>query len=410
MDIQETLQEIAKTFDEFRSANDERIKQIESKGAADPLLEEKVDKLSLALKDLEDTRKRLDKVELRQSRPNVGDYNESDTLRAEHRKAFDRFIRKGEESGLRDIETRALNITNGSDGGYLVPEVTDPNVVNQFLKVSPMRQIATVRTIGSSDYRILVNTRGTASGWVGETAARPETATPSIAEVQAVMGEVYANAYATQHLLDDAYFDAEAFLVQNLYDEFAQEEGAAFVSGNGTNKPKGFLGYTLSTSVDGSRTFGQLQYKYTGTSGAFKTTSATVNPIDDFVDLLHALKPEFRANATWVMNALTLAAVRKFKDADGGPVWQPATMAGNPATILGYPVVEMPDMPDIGANSLSVAVGDFRSGYTIIDRVGVRVLRDPYTAKPHVAFYATKRVGGMVTDSDAIKILKLGGS
>lgn len=410
MDLQETIQAIGQTFEEFKKANDERIKQIEQKGAADPLLEEKVDKISLALKDLEDTRKRLDKIELRQSRPNIGNYSETDSLKAEHREAFDRFIRKGDESGLREIETKALNITTGSDGGYLVPEVTDPNVVSQYLKVSPMRQIATVRTIGSSDYRILVNTRGTASGWVGETAARPETATPSIAEVQAVMGEVYANAYATQQLLDDAYFDAEGFLVQNLYDEFAQEEGAAFVSGNGTNKPKGFLGYTLSTSADGSRTFGQLQYKYTGTSGAFKTTSATVNPIDDFVDLLHALKPEFRANATWVMNALTLAAVRKFKDADGGPVWQPATMAGNPATILGYPVVEMPDMQDIGANSLSVAVGDFRSGYTIIDRVGVRVLRDPYTAKPHVAFYATKRVGGMVVDSDAIKVLKLGSS
>lgn len=409
MEVKETLDSIQQAFSEFCEANDQRLKQIEDRGFADPLLEEKVDNLSLAIGKLEEMRKRIEKVELRQSRPAISDTSMPSEV-AEHRKAFDRFIRKGEESGLRDLETKAMNISTGSDGGYLVPEVTDPNVVSQYLKVSPMRQIATVRTVGSSDYRILVNTRGTASGWVGETAARTETATPSIAEVQAVMGEVYANAYATQHLLDDAFFDAEGFLVQNIYDEFAQEEGAAFVSGNGTNKPKGFLSYTLSTSVDGTRTFGQLQYKYTGTSGAFKTTSTTVNPTDDFVDLLHALKPEFRANATWVMNALTLAAVRKFKDANGAAVWQPATMAGNPATLLGYPVIEMPDMQDIGANSLSVAVGDFRSGYTIVDRVGVRVLRDPYTAKPHVAFYATKRVGGMVVDSDAIKVLKLGSS
>lgn len=410
MDINEIIQAIGQSFEEFKAANDERIKQIESKGSADPLLEEKVNRLSQSIADLDEVRKRVDKVELRQSRPSIGNYSETDSLKAEHREAFDRFIRKGEESGLRDIETRALNITNGSDGGYLVPEVTDPNVVNQFLKISPMRQIATVRTVGTSDYRILVNVRGATSGWVGEAGARTETTTPSLAEVQAVMGEVYANAYATQQLLDDAYFDAEAFLVQNINEEFAQEEGTAFVSGNGTNKPKGFLSYTLSTSVDGSRTFGQLQYKYTGTSGAFKTTSATVNPTDDFVDLLHALKPEFRMNANWVMNALTLAAVRKFKDNNGAYVWQPAMQAGNPATILGYPVVEMPDMPDIGANSLSIAVGDFRAGYTIIDRVGVRVLRDPYTNKPYVGFYATKRVGGMVVDSDAIKILKLGGS
>lgn len=410
MDLQETIQAIGKSFEEFKAANDERIKQIESKGSADPLLEEKVNRLSQSIADLDEVRKRVDKVELRQSRPNIGNYSETDSLKAEHREAFDRFLRKGDESGLRDIETKALNITTGSDGGYLVPEVTDPNVVNQFLKISPMRQIATVRTVGTSDYRILVNVRGATSGWVGEAGARTETTTPSLAEVQAVMGEVYANAYATQQLLDDAFFDAEGFLLQNINEEFAQEEGTAFVLGNGTNKPKGFLAYTLSTSVDGSRTFGQLQYKYTGTSGAFKTTSASVNPTDDFIDLLHSLKPEFRMNATWVMNALTLAAVRKFKDNNGAYVWQPSMMTGNPSTILGYPVVEMPDMPDIGANSLSIAVGDFRAGYTIIDRVGVRVLRDPYTNKPYVGFYATKRVGGMVVDSDAIKVLKLGGS
>ncbi len=407
METKEMLDQIASTFEEFKKANDERWESLEKSGRADVLLEEKVDKMSLALNDMNG---KLSQVELRQTRPGQSSITDADQIKAEHKRAFYDWVRHGNDAGLRDLEQKALNITTGGDGGYLVPEVTDPNVAALYLKLSPMRQIANVINVSTSDYRVIVNTRGTGSGWVGEADARTETGTPTLAEVQAVMGEVYANAFATQSLLDDAFFNAEQFLTNDINEHFAKAEGTAFVTGDGTKKPKGFMNYTLSSSVDGSRTFGQLQYVATGTNGAFKTVSASVSPLDDLITLLYSLKPQHRANSVFVANALTIAAIRKFKANDGTYAWVESNVAGTPPTLLGYPVVEMPDMPDIGSGAAVLAVGDFRSGYTIVDRVGIRTLRDPFTNKPYVGFYATKRVGGMVVNSDAIKVLKLSAS
>lgn len=407
METKEMLDQIASTFEEFKKANDERWESLKKSGRADVLLEEKVDKMSLALNKMND---KLSQIELRQTRPGQSSITDADKIKAEHKLAFYDWVRHGNDAGLRDLEQKALNITTGGDGGYLVPEVTDPNVAALYLKLSPMRQIANVINVSTSDYRVIVNTRGTGSGWVGEADARTETGTPTLAEVQAVMGEVYANAFATQSLLDDAFFNAEQFLTNDINEHFAKAEGTAFVTGDGTKKPKGFMNYTLSSSVDGSRTFGQLQYVATGTNGAFKTVSASVSPLDDLITLLYSLKPQHRANAVFVANALTIAAIRKFKANDGTYAWVESNVAGTPPTLLGYPVVEMPDMPDIGSGAAVLAVGDFRSGYTIVDRVGIRTLRDPFTNKPYVGFYATKRVGGMVVNSDAIKVLKLSAS
>ena len=240
---------------------------------------------------------------------------------------------------------------------------------------------------------------------MGETASRPTTTAPELREIAPPVGEIYANIAATQRMLDDAFFNVEAWITSEIAAEFAKAEGAAFISGNGSDKPRGFLSATVATSGDATRLFGELQMIKTGVAGGFIATTSTANPADTFIDTIMAMKSELRAGAVWGMNSLTQAAVRKFKDADGAYIWRPGMMDSQPATILGYAVVEMPDMPDVATNTLPVAFGNFQRGYTIVDRVNTTLLRDPYTNKPFVQFYALKRVGGTVIDSEAIKLI-----
>ena len=316
------------------------------------------------------------------------------------RAAFvDSFLRRGSEAELKSLSGSVL-----ADGGYAIPKEIDAQIDATLKSISPIRAIANVVKVGSAGYRKLVTSGGAASGWVSETAARPETTTPLFNEVVPAFGELYANPAATQAMLDDAQFDVEAWLAQEIAQEFAKAEGTAFVSGNGTNRPRGILNGTQSTNDDASRTFGQLQYLATGVSGAFPAT----NPADKLVEFVHKLRSPYRQGASWVMNSTTLTAIRKFKTNDGAFVWQPALANGQPDTLLGYPVVEAEDMPDLAANSLSIAFGNFRLGYLIAERTETSILRDPFTNTPYVNFYATKRLGGCVSNSDAIKLLKFG--
>jgi len=320
------------------------------------------------------------------------------------RKAFvERYLRKGMESG---VELKSLSSATGADGGYAVPETLDRAIDTVLKDVSPIRRIANVVGVGSANYRKLIATTGIVSGWVSEVAGRPETDTPDFAEIAPPMGELYANPAASQGMLDDAAFDVEGWLAQEIGNEFARAEGAAFVAGNGTNRPKGFLSYPVATTADGVRAFGTLQYVPTGAAGAFPAS----DPADKLIDLVHKLRPAYRQGANFVMNSATLARVRKFKDGDGNFLWRPGLSEGQGATLLGYPVVEAEDMPDVAADALSVAFGNFRLGYVIAERTGVRILRDPFTNKPFVHFYATKRVGGAVVNSEAIKLLKFAAS
>jgi HK97 family phage major capsid protein len=241
----------------------------------------------------------------------------------------------------------------------------------------------------------------TPSGWVAETAGRPETATPSFAEIAPPMGELYANPAASQAMLDDAAFDVEQWLAGEIATEFARAEGAAFVNGTGVNRPRGFLSEPVAADADGARAFGTLQYVPSGAAGAFGA-----NPQDRLIDLVQALRSPYRQGASFVMNSATLSTIRKVKTADGAFLWQPGLIEGRPDTLLGYPVVEAEDMPDIGANTLSIAFGNFRIGYLIAERQETQILRDPFTNKPFVHFYATKRVGGAVVNSEAIKLMR----
>ena len=398
-DVAGAFDDFARTFDAFRQTNEDRLAEIETRLGADPVTEEKLTRIERAL---DAAQKRLDRAQLDRSRPVLGgeDGPARDPARTEHKAAFDLYVRAGEASGLKTLEGKALSAGSGPDGGYLVPATVEAEVLRRLAAISPIRSIASVRTISSGQYKQAFSKAGPATGWVGETTARPQTASPSLAELSFPAMELYAMPAATQTLLDDAVVDIDTWLADEVESAFAAQEGAAFVNGDGVNKPKGFL--ASDTVAEGNWEWGKLGFVKSGAAGAFASSA----PADCLVDLVYALKAGYRQNATFVMNRRTQSAIRKLKDNTGAYLWQPPAAAGQRATLMSFPVVEAEDMPDIGANSHAVAFGDFRRGYLVVDRTGIRVLRDPYSAKPYVLFYTTKRVGGGVLDYDAIKLLR----
>jgi len=311
----------------------------------------------------------------------------------------ERYLRRGLEHG---VELKAMSGATDAAGGFAVPEEIDAAIERTLSAISPVRAIASVVKVGSAGYRKLVASGGTPSGWASETGARAETNTPSFNEVAPPFGELFANPAASQAMLDDAAFDVEAWLAEEIAREFARAEGAAFVSGNGISKPSGFLSAPQAETADGVRAFGTLQFLKTGVAGGFPAT----DPQDKLIDLVQALRSPYRQGAVFVMNSATAARIRKFKTSDGAFLWQPGLVAGRPDTLLGYPVVEAEDMPDVGTDTLSIAFGNFKAGYLIAERQETQILRDPFTNKPFVHFYATRRVGGQVMNSEAIKLLK----
>ncbi|MFZ2995080.1 phage major capsid protein [Sphingobium sp.] len=319
------------------------------------------------------------------------------------RAAFvDRYVRQGLEAG---VELKSFSGASGAAGGYAVPREIDQLIGSTLKAISPIRGIANVVRTGSAGYRKLVSAGGIVSGWASETGARAETATPVFNEIAPPLGELYANPAASQAMLDDAQFDVERWLADEIAREFATAEGAAFVNGNGVNKPKGFLTYATTNEADGVRAFGSLQYVASGAAGAFGSGQQ-----DRLIDLVQSLRAPYRQGASFVMNSATLSVIRKMKTADGAFLWQPSLAGGQPATLLGYPVVEAEDMPDIAANSLSIAFGNFQAGYVVAERGETSILRDPFSNKPFVHFYAVKRIGGAVANSEAIKLMKFAAS
>ena len=406
-DLKGVIEEIGAAFEAFKKDNDARLKALEKKGSADVVTLEKVDRINGELtrlselkSEMERVKQVLDEISAKASRPRAGGETAE---QAEHHKAFNRFLRRGDDAGLSDLQKKALSIGVDGDGGYAVPEQLDRDIHSLLVEVSPVRSVARTITVGTSDYKKLVNTRGTASGWVDETAARPETGTPSLAQVIPPIGEVYANPAATQTMLDDVFFDAEGWLAEEVKTEFARQEGIAFVAGDGANKPKGFLTYATAATGDSARAFGTIQYVPTGAAADFAATDAA----DVLIDLFYAMKAGHRQRASWAMNSETVGRVRKFKDGDGNYLWRPGLAEGQPETVLGRPLVTMEDMPAVAADALAVALANWQAAYYIIDRMGTRVLRDPFTNKPFVHFYTTKRVGGAVVDTEAIKFIKI---
>ncbi|MEL6452027.1 MAG: phage major capsid protein [Pseudomonadota bacterium] len=317
---------------------------------------------------------------------------------APHQKAFNAYLRSGEDDGLRglELEGKSLSSAVNSDGGYLVDPVTSDTVKSVLNATASIRSIAAVVNVEATSYDVLVDHTDVGAGWATETATQTETDTPTIDRITIPLHELSALPKASQRLLDDSAFDIEAWLAGRIADKFARAEAAAFINGDGIDKPKGFLTHT---SVDNDVwAWGNLGYVPTGVAG-----DVTAEAI---IDVVYALGAEYRANATFVMNSKTAGLVRKLKDNDGRFLWSDGLAAGQPATLMGYPVLIAEDMPDAGAGADAIAFGDFAAGYTVAERPDLRVLRDPFSAKPHVLFYATKRVGGDVSDFAAIKLLK----
>jgi len=323
-------------------------------------------------------------------------------LEAPHKKAFAAYLRSGDDDGLRGllVEEKALSTAVAADGGYLVDPQTADRVAGVLRNAASIRAVANVVQVEATAYDVLVDHSDIGAGWADEITATGETSTPQVERITIPLHELSALPKASQRLLDDSAFSVEDWLAERIADKFSRAEGGAFISGDGIDKPKGFL--TYGSANNGAEVWGELGHVLTGADGDF----AAVNPADAIVDLVYALGARYRANATFVMNSKTAGAVRKMKDADGRFLWSDGLSAGEPARLMGYAVLISEDMPDIASWAPAIAFGDFHAGYTIAERPDLRILRDPFSAKPHVLFYATKRVGGDVSDFNAIKVLK----
>lgn len=393
-DVEQVAQELQAKFDAFKEKNDKRLEAVEQEKGK---LAGEVETLNGKLSELDELKSALEEELKQVKRPTGGSQSKA---ASEHKTAFIGFMRKGKDDGLRELERKALQVGVDEDGGYAVPEELDRTILNLLKDEVVMRQEATTITVGGANYKKLVNLGGTASGWVGETDARPETDASKLGQIEPFMGEIYGNPQATQTMLDDAFFNVEDWINSELAIEFAEQEEIAFTSGNGTKKPKGFLAYASTLDPDKTRAFGTLQHILSGAAAGVTA--------DAIIKLVYTLRKVHRNGAKFMMNNNSLFAIRILKDSEGNYLWRPGLELGQPSSLAGYGVAENEQMPDIAADAKAIAFGNFKRGYTIVDRIGTRILRDPYTKKPFVGFYTTKRAGGMLVDSQAIKLLQIG--
>ena len=388
------LHEVMAVLESYKASNNARLAAIEAK-QADVLLEEKTARIDA---DLSRAQARYDRS-LAQPRRPVLDPAPRLAEPDERKAAWNAYLKTGQVlPGL--IEAKGLSESVNASGGFLTLPELEAQILRRLSVSSLMRDICQIQVMGAGVYRKPVSTAGIGASWIAETAARPETTAPTLDIIDFPAFDLYAAPAATQSLLDDALINMDDWLAAEIDDAFAAQETSAFITGDGVNKPKGLLGYTIA--ADANQTWGQLGYLATGVIGGFPP----VNPTDKLIDLIYTPRVQYRAGGRFVMNRKTVSAVRKFKDNNGNYIWNAALQPGASATLLGYPVTEIETMPDVAANSHSIAFGDFKRGYLIVDRAGVRVLRDPYSAKPNVLFYTTKRVGGGIQNFDAIKLLK----
>ena len=417
-EIKSLIEAQGRAFEDFKKANDARIEAVKT-GNATADLDAKIQKIEKDLDGIAEAKSRLEKLEVKMNRPGAfdgGKQSGETQAEAEYRRAFVGWMRKPTDyeaqskamaafKSLESTKAAATVTSTGSAGGFALPEMIESQIARLSVDISPIRGISTVRTVGSPDYKELFDVNGAGFEWLGESGTRNQTNTPDLAEVAPTFGMASAKPQASEESLDDLFFNVEDWLISSAAEAIAQGEGASFVSGNGTNKPTGFLaGPTPVTTVDASRAFGTLQYIASGQAAALPTSA------DIFLDMVYGLRARYRANAAWVTSKTVLAALRKYKDTTNQYLWQPAMTAGQPATFMGFPIVEAEDMPAVGAGAFPLAFGDFREGYLIADRVGMRITRDEITTPGFVKFYVRKRVGGKLRNTQAIKLLKVAAS
>jgi HK97 family phage major capsid protein len=400
------LNELKQTFEAFKAENDKALADLK-KGQEDVVQTEKVDRINATIDEL---KKAIDETNVALAAAKIGGIGgDVDPDKREHANAFDKWFRKGVEAGLSDLEVKAkLTTQSDPDGGYLVPEETEAGIDRVLGTVSTIRSLARVISISTDTYKKLVNMGGATSGWVGEEQARSATSTPTLREIAINTGEIYAQPATTQKALDDSRIDIAAWLADEVSIEFAEKEGAAFANGDGVNKPRGIFEYPKVANT--SYAWGKVGFVISGDASAFPTATTSVSPADCLIDLYYALKSGYRNGASWLMSDATMNKVRKFKDADGAYIWAPPTGPAEVATILGKPVHNDDNLDAVGSGKFPIAFGNFQRAYLIVDRIGIRVLRDPYTSKPNVLFYTTKRVGGGIVNFEALKLLKIANS
>lgn len=399
MTIQEVTEQVyslGNAWEQFKQVNDARLNDLERKGHADPLYNEHLQRINDAI---DNQKRRIDSIETASFRPGAEmggkAYNSQDT---EYKAAFNAYLRKGSETALEKLETKFLSAGTDAYGGFLVPNQLADLIIRIVNESSPMRKLASIETISSDSLDLIEDVVDMDAAWGDETTDRTaiDTNTSTLTRNTIDTFEMYAQPKATQKLIDDGSIDIENWIATKVADKMARLEATAFISGNGTSQPKGILSYT---NVSGAPAWGSVQYVPTGTSAVITA--------DSLVQLYYAMKDEYAKNASFLMHRTTAQTVRLLKDTTNQYIWQPGLAAGTPDTLMGVPVNLASDMPVPAASSLSIALADFKRAYLIVDRIGIRTLRDPFTAKPFVKFYTTKRVGGKVVNTDALKLLKL---
>lgn len=404
-------------FEAFKAKNDERIDAL-SKGKADAVLNEQVDRINSTITELQSN---LAEIAAKAASRAIGAGGDDDVAKAaaqfSHERGqdidveayqtyqanLDTYFRKGEAT---PAAVRAeMSVGSDPDGGYTVTPDTSGRIVTRVRETSPMRQIASVVTIGTDALEGFNDLDEGSAGWVGEKQERTDTDTPKLGKWTIPVHEIYAMPKATQKLLDDSMFDIEGWLADKTSDKFARTENTAFMVGDGELKPRGLFTYPTAATGDAARPWGTFQHLNTGSSGAWPATEAAS---DLLIDTVFSLKAAYRDNANWLMSRVLVADARKLKDGDGNYLWQPNFEARQGGLLLGYPIVEAEDAPAKASNSLSIAFGDFRETYTVVDRIGIRVLRDPYTQKGFIRFYTTKRVGGGALNFESAKFIRFG--
>jgi HK97 family phage major capsid protein len=400
-ELKQAIDDLHSNFEEFKKINKAANDELAKKSYIDPLLKSQQDKLNEAISKAEEAKEAAEKAQLEikkqreVSNNSKGDLSESDL---KLKNALVKYVRgginniDGEEKNILVDHSKAMSVMVGAEGGYAVTPQVETRILEKIRLTSPIRQYADVITISTDRIEFPAEGDDFESAWVGETEARPETATGTFTSIGIDIFEQYAQPAVTQKLLDDAYFDIEAYVTRKIADKLGREENKAFFTGDGIKKPRGLLTYPTGTNN------GQIEQIVSG--GA-----STITP-GGLINLIFALPDAYQAGAVFMMNKTTVQAIRMLKDTEDRYIWSPG-FGGQPSTLFEFPVVRASDMPAVTSNALAIAFGNFREGYLIVDRTGIRVLRDPYTRKGFVRIYTTKRVGGGVKNFDAIKLMKI---
>ena len=424
-EVKDTLDGLHKDWKEYRETNDSRLTALEGdEGVAevtekleaiDASIDKAVQQNEAYSREQDAMKKRLDEAEAALDRRSSNG-TPQEKAQSEYSEAFLKFVRGGVDKAsnhgpdavkLRELESKSVNTLTGAAGGFAVPEEISRQILAREAVLSPVRQDVKVVQIGSSDYKELIDLNGAATEWLGETATRNETAAQTLRERTPTMGTLSAKPKATEESLQDMFFDVQRWLVDGVALGMTQAEGIAVLTGNGTNKPTGMLNTAPSSITDPltnspQRSAEALEYKplYSGSPQSFANG-------DGLLDMIYALRSGYRTNAKWAMNSLSAGSTRKLKDSQNAYIWQPSLAAGEPTTLLGYPVRYWEDLADISAGSLSFLFGDFARGYVMVDRAGMRLTIDDITVPGYVNFYVRQRVGGIITDNNAIKVGKM---